>query len=299
MKKNKMNLDPNIKNLPFFLMIHIFSFNPRLKQIPNYNIIKNHLRKKYCHVCGEYIDIHNIKYYPKHIHLKYQKLYKYKNTDIYCIQRASPINILFLVSNQMPFEEFQYLKKIKYKFKIIYKKKHLKYIYNFKNILDHKNYKLDLFVNLVDLNVFKNYEFFFENDFKFIFPFLSNDKLNHYNVIELSKIQQSYSLCHQINEILNLNFNFLLYIYLILLVDYYKFILLQYLMKHDYILNFDKIPLSIYVSLIEFDYKYIEYIDCNILKKCIQNYTFKFIQLLKKNINYFFYLDINIITIYS
>jgi hypothetical protein len=40
-----MNLEPNVDKLSFFLLLNILSFNPKLKKIPNYNIIKNHLKK--------------------------------------------------------------------------------------------------------------------------------------------------------------------------------------------------------------------------------------------------------------
>jgi hypothetical protein len=88
----------------------------------------------------------------------------------------------------MYFEEYEMLKKIRYRFKIIYKKKYLKYFYNFKNVIDNLNYKLKLKVNLIDINIFKNTELYFEENFIHIFPFIKKEEIKFNHLIQINKI---------------------------------------------------------------------------------------------------------------
>jgi len=291
-----MNLSPNVDRLPFFLIQKILDYQPRLKKIPNYNIIRYHLQKKYCKVCGEYIDIESKKYSPRHIHLKYQLHYKYNKFDTYYIDYANPIHLFFFFRNEIEYSEYELLKKKKYMFKIIYKKKHINLFYSLRNILQNKHHKAVLQMNLIDLNLFKNREFFFEKDFLYLFPYLNKSDIKYNKMIFLKKSTNIFSLEHQVFETLNHNFEFFIFIYKIFYIDTYKDLLLYFLQNsnHQFDIKFNTIPSYFYISLLEYNYLFFEYCSDIILQKCILLYPSRMITLISKDIHYLFYIDLSV-----
>jgi len=294
-----MFLDPPIEKLPFFLQKKILDYRPKFQKIINYNILKKHFNRKYCKICGEYIDksglidkLDDNLFLVKHLHLKNQKYFKYDNKDIYYITNANCIHIFFIYKNVMSFSDYLIYKQIRFNFKIIYKKKHLKYFFNFKNILLNKNHKLDLKINLIDINVFKNTNLYIEKDFFKLFPYFNMNDYKHNRYIYMNKISMSYSLIHQIYRLLELNISLYKYFFPIFLLNDFLNILLFHCQEQNYIMNYDKIPLYFYIFLIEKNYMFFEYIDNELLNLLSKKFPNHLIKLLKKDINYSFYIEI-------
>jgi len=182
---------------------------------------------------------------------------------------------------------------------VVYKQKYIRYFYRFQEVLMKQSHQCELRVNLVDMNCFKNMNFFFMEDFLYLFPYLQNDSFSRYRYVRVPKIVQSFSLEHQIIQILYRNFEFLLYIYRVFIVDSCKLSLLRYLFRECYSpptiikrLNFTYLPLNFYIQLIEYDHSFIMFIDKDILQMCVQEFHLRIIRCLKRDINYFFLFDI-------
>jgi hypothetical protein len=284
-----MNLEPCLDSLPFPIILHILSFNPRLKKIPKYYIIRKHLNKKYCKFCGEYIEIFHHKFYARHFHFKFQKLFRYSNQDLYKIVTANPLHFIFTIKNDISYETYTTFESVSFNIKLVYKKKHLNYFYNFQDVLKNEKDTLNTMVNLIDLNIFKNRDIYFIHDFSFLFPTF---QLDFYQNLFLPSMNQHFSLEHQIIQILEFKYECFTYIYPIFYLDRFKKVLLDYLIQNKNKRIGFNLPLYFYFNLIEYNYLFIEYICFDIIQKCLKHYNIKFVSLLEKHIYYSFYITI-------
>jgi hypothetical protein len=282
-----MQLNYPIENLPFDIQMKILSYKPRLSKINASKMLKliQHFEKRYCKICGEYIDypIKNNDYTPKHLHtrnfLKYSKKYNFhiinpiphisfqKFNKINCVSVSCYNILLYRNSNQ-------YLK-------LVMRINSPLYFFNFKRMLNsNRKIKLLQFINLYCLNIFMNQHSYLIEDFE------KNYKLN--NVHHYNRIQTDYCIYDKLSYLFSLKsifYNISLYNteYIDLYINEYNydFEILKYFLLYNpkktinYLLNHQKTFLPVFLDIIDFDHTMIEYIPEKILKK-LYNYHSRF-----------------------
>jgi len=233
-----MSFNLPIENLPFVIQREIMDHSPRLPNNIHIKKLSKHISNRYCNTCGEYIDLKYInKKYPVHIHYGKKKfvINKYKYIGIY------PINFLSLKDlkmNAMSLSCYNILlMNDRIPIKIYFLKESIDYFFNFKKYVNGKTRKLIQMINLVNINIFKNPNYYIFRDFNFNYN-------NYYFVSQY----RDYKLINSDNH-----YNKIIELYNKLFIHNYNYYLFyDSIIKHYYILNYYAkfYPKEIIISLL-------------------------------------------------
>jgi len=166
--------------LPFHLIMKIFSFNPRLPSFHRSIVISHHLKKKYCHQCGEYIEgfihAHERRARYKSKEYKYLSMYLHVEMNLNLNKKSMYHGAI----TQQEFDDFfKYKDYFKIPIRVILLKSRIQYYYNFKKFCNHRSKRIIPMIDTQQFNIFENPNIYSVNDFQQQYPQFSNyDILN-------------------------------------------------------------------------------------------------------------------------
>lgn len=204
------------RDLPFVIVRMIMDYTPFLTIPPHFEWIRKHLDKKYCHVCGEYIDVdhHSLQEDdPKHIHYKHYK-HRYESKKwIYYYDRP----VLFLHFWKLRGNSISYLMyerfmgsrdmQLEGDLRFVYRQKGIRYFYNLKRVIEGQLDRPSRRVNILDMNIYWNPDAYLTDE----------DMMISYRYTESKVVlfEDVCSPCHKenirktIHRLLQINMNYL------------------------------------------------------------------------------------------
>lgn len=165
-------MDPDIDLLPFELQRIILDYRPRFVLPKNMFRISNHLKKKYCETCGEYINypIRFTNRPPRHVHGNLKRI-RYKEKSI-TYETFCPLLKLGLEKKKSNFfrmttKKFRELKRFDIEipiFLIAARKNYVQHFYNFRRLINGKSMFIIPMIDVSSFNIFENPDCFLTND---------------------------------------------------------------------------------------------------------------------------------------
>lgn len=283
-----MNYNLPIENLPFVIQREIMDLKPRLPKNKFIAKLNKHFSNRYCEKCGEYIDYkYKNNNYPKHLHYGRKKFTKNKYKYIGFYPIIYPFQLQDLKINAISISCYNIVSfKHIIPLKIYFLKNSTSYFFNFKKYINGKTKKILQMINLLNINIFKNPNFYyFENQ---NFNYDNRYFLGKYKKFDLINSENHYK------KIINLFDKLFIYYYndelFYKAIKNHRFILNYYAYYHPKetilsLLNYKYVIDEIYLKIIKINIQSIEYISEKKLIKLYNNNRSFFHDLQKKNKN--------------
>jgi len=206
----------NNDDLPFVIERMIMDYTPFLTVPPHFKWIRTHLDKKYCHVCGEYIDVDHHTYPdedPIHIHYKhYRHRYESKKWIYYYDRPVIFLHFWKLRGNSMSYIMYERLMgsrhmQLEGDLRFVYRQRGVRYFHNMKRMIDGQSNRPSRRVNTLDMNIYWNPDSYLTDEDMMISYRYSESKVVLFE--DVSSRFHKDNIKKMIRRLLQINMNYL------------------------------------------------------------------------------------------